>query len=293
MIPSPSEIQYFLEVAQTLNISRASERLGISQPTLSLAIQRLERSLGTNLLIRSKAGVKLTQAGSKLANHARALLEDWDKLRAEAVRDDNEIRGRYVLGCHPSVALYSLPLILGKIQLDNPHLDIVLVHDLSRKITEDIISFKVDFGFVVNPWNHPDLVIQSIWTDEVTFWTTAHPSPLQTPGHEASVLFCDPALMQSQSLLKQMQKKGIEFRRVVTSSSLEVIAALVAAKAGVGILPGRVANRVPSYGLKKLSKSAPSFDDKISLVYRADAQRSKASRKLARLLVDTLNTGSA
>ena len=62
MVPSAAELEYFLEVSSTLNLSRASERLGISQPSLSLAIKRLEQSVGTELFIRHKHGVTLTQA---------------------------------------------------------------------------------------------------------------------------------------------------------------------------------------------------------------------------------------
>ena len=94
MMPSPHDLSYFIEVSQTLNVSRAAERLGISQPTLSLAIQRLEKNLGANLLIRTKSGVHLTHAGTKLVAQARVLALEWEKIREDALRDENEIRGR-------------------------------------------------------------------------------------------------------------------------------------------------------------------------------------------------------
>ena len=75
---SQAELKYFLEVANTKNLSRASERLGISQPTLSVAIKRLENSIGTELLIRQKRGVALTQAGKQLLIHAKQLLQYWE-----------------------------------------------------------------------------------------------------------------------------------------------------------------------------------------------------------------------
>lgn len=54
MVPSPDDLKYFLEAASALNFSRASERLGISQPSLSLAIRRVEESLGETIFLRSK-----------------------------------------------------------------------------------------------------------------------------------------------------------------------------------------------------------------------------------------------
>src|SRR4051812_24182010 len=133
MLPSPSELHYFIEVSNTLNVSRAAERLGISQPTLSLAIQRLEHAFGAPLLLRSKSGVRMTQAGTKLVAQARHLLDEWERLRQDAMKDESEIRGRYVLGCYASVALYTLPSIIAKMLLLHPSLELKLMHDLSRK----------------------------------------------------------------------------------------------------------------------------------------------------------------
>jgi LysR family transcriptional regulator, cell division regulator len=279
MIPSPSDLNYFIEVSHTLNISRAAERLGISQPTLTLAVKRLEHSFGVPLLIRSKSGVRLTQAGLQLVSQARLLLHEWERIRGDAIKNESEVRGRYIIGCHPSVALYCVPDFLPDLLQDNPALEIKLVHDLSRRITEDVISFKVDFGIVVNPWQHPDLIIKPLLTDEITLWTSRKPTPLQDPTSGDGVLICDPELVQSQVLLKQIAKRGLVFRRIVTTSSLELITALVSAGSGIGILPGRVAQ---SMELKLLMKDAPKFADKICLIYRADAQRSKASRLVAK-----------
>ena len=74
MTISPSDLTYFIEVAHTKNLSRAAERLGITQPSLTLAIQRIEHSLGTDVLIRSKKGVVLTKAGRSLLIHSKTLM---------------------------------------------------------------------------------------------------------------------------------------------------------------------------------------------------------------------------
>lgn len=274
MLPSPAELQYFLEVSGTLNISRAAERLGVTQPTLSLGIQRLEANLGLPLLIRNKSGVKLTRIGQKFAIQARQLLSEWEKLKDGAIKDHTEIRGRYTLGCHTSVALYSLPSFLPALLKDNPGLEIKLVHDLSRRVTESVISYQIDFAIAVNPVAHPDLVIQELCKDEVTLWVN--------PKREtADTLICDPDLAQTQTLLKAMGKSGLSFGRTLHSSSLELIASLVAVGGGVGVLPTRVALRENQSKLQRLGEKSPVFRDRICLVYRADAQKSKAGRTIA------------
>src|ERR1051326_3508750 len=150
MVPSPADLSYFIEISQTLNISRAAERLGISQPSLSLAIRRLEDSVGAALFTRSKRGVHLTPAGKQLLVHAKALLQSWAEVKGGARASIHEVQGDYIIGCPQSVALSSLSGFLPQLMKQYPRLEIKLRHDLSRKIAEDVISSQVDVGIAVN-----------------------------------------------------------------------------------------------------------------------------------------------
>lgn len=278
--PSYADIAYFIETAQTGNISRAAERLGMTQPSLSAAIKRLESSLGATLFIRGRTGVQLTKAGAELLRKGQALLLSWEQLKADVGKRETEVSGRYVLGCHPSVALYSLSHFLPILVQQYSELEIKLTHDLSRKIAEGVISFEIDFGIVVNPIRHPELVIKELFTDNVQFWTSAAPSPVQRLNESTGVLVCDLNLIQVQKLLGDLQKKKLGFRRIIQSSNLEVIADLTASGVGVGILPNRVAARLGDQKLKPLGENLPVFRDRICLVYRADAQKSKGSQTI-------------
>ncbi len=287
MLPNASDLQFFLEVAKTLNMSRASERIGITQPALSQAVKRLEHSFGQDLLLRSKGGVTLTKAGEKLAFKARELLDAWEKLRDEAVKDGAEIRGRYSIGCHPSVALYTLENYVPELMQKYPELDLKFHHDLSRKITEDVISFKLDIGIVVNPVAHPDLVIKELYRDEVTFWRAKKVNSNILLESEHKVLVYDPDLLQSQDLLGKLAKRNIEFKRTLTSTSLEVIRQLVISGAGIGILPGRVVGSALSK-LELVDAKLPKYQDRICLIYRVDSQKSLAAKGLIHFIFDSL-----
>jgi DNA-binding transcriptional LysR family regulator len=280
MLPNPAEVQYFLEVSRTLNISRAAERLGITQPTLSLSVQRLEQSVGAPLLLRGKTGVRLTRVGTRFATQAQALLDQWAKMRTDALSEETEIKGSVTIGCHPSVALYSVPGFAAQLMRNHPDLEISFRHGLSRRITESVISFEIDCGIVVNPVAHPDLRIVPLCQDEVLFWrSSANP-------YVDDVLICDLDLVQSQALIAKAKKLGAEgqFRRMMTTSSLEVAAKLAGLGAGVAILPTRVARLEPSNKLKPLMAKGPIFEDKICLIYRPDAQRSLAFKTVMRAI---------
>ena len=288
MHPTYTDIAYFVEVAQTQNISRAAERLGITQPSLSSAMKRLESSLGVTLLVRGKTGVKLTKAGTELLGRGRLLLSNWEQLKNDVSRKETEVSGQYVIGCHPSVGLYSLSNFLPNLVQQHPDLDIKLTHDLSRKITEGIISFEVDFGIVVNPIRHPDLVIKELYTDHVLFWTAAKPSSTQNLDPKTGLLICDLNLIQVQKLLSDLQRRKQGFKRIIQSSNLEVITDLTASGTGVGIIPERVATRIDTQRLKVLDERLPKFKDMIALVYRADLQKTKGSRVIIDAIKNSL-----
>jgi LysR family transcriptional regulator, cell division regulator len=270
--PAPSDILYFQEVAQTQNLSRAAERLAVSQPALSLSLKRLEEQLNTKLFVRKSNGLALTESGKILMRQCQSLLSCWQSVVAETTKSDTELIGRFRLGCHPSVAMYALRDVIGDIYRRHEQIEIQLVHGLSRVISEQVITGQIEFGYVINPIQHPDLVINRMAQDEVSFWKTA--------GAPDDVLIYDPALVQSQSLMKKTKKK--HFRRSVLSDNLEVVAMLARSGAGVAILPGRVARAVES-SLKPV-KALPSFQDELALIYRSDTPKTLAMKTVLQML---------
>lgn len=272
MYPNLNDLKYFIEVAQTGNVTQAAGRLGVTQPTLSVAMTRLEDSLGTSLLQRSKKGVQLTPAGRTLLAQAKKLIQDWEAVQTKTLASHDEVKGQFTIGCHASVALYSLPQVLPELILENPELEISLFHDLSRKVLDQILAVKADVGIVVNPIRHPDLIIKKVCDDEVTFWVSEKKSAPQ------DVVISDPELLQTKDLMRKTKKGGFEFKRAIESSNLEVVAELTRAGCGIGILPSRVALRS---GHLRRFKGAPVFHDEICIVYRGESRSVKAIKAIA------------
>ncbi len=283
MLASPTELYYFNEVCHTLNFSRASERLGISQPSLSQAIKRLETFIGTPLFLRVKTGVKLTKAGCQLHAHTNALLTLWERVKAESLASCQEVQGSLTLGCHPTVARYILPLLLPDFVAAYPHLEMTLVHDLSRKIVEGVINLSIDIGIVVNPVRHPGIILKKLYDDEVSFWQASN---YQWSFEACGTIICDPALMQTQQLLATLREQGQSNYRLLTSSNLDVIASLVASGTGIGILPHSVVKMVQTT-LKPVS-NMPCYQDEIYLAYRPEQRDIMALKVLIKAITRTI-----
>ncbi len=283
MLPSAAELEYFLEVCNTLNLSRASERLGISQPSLSLAIQRLEKSIGTTLLIRHKTGVSLTQPGKQLLLHARQLYDYWEDTKSKAIASETEAQGRFSIGCHSSIAMHVLSHAFANLLSTYPNLELHLKHDLSRKIVENVVNLSVDIGVVVNPIKHPDLIMHKICNDKVGFWKSLTHSSIQDIYTENAVILCDPNLIQTQTLLKQARPLGLISKRLITFNSLEVVTHFTAHGCGIGILPERVAKFMYPLQLEAI-EDLPVYSDEIYIIYRQENRHLKAIQTISHFI---------
>lgn len=267
-----TDLKYFLELSKTLHVSRAAERLGVTQPALSHCLKRIEDETKTQLFIRSKKGLSLTDAGKRLAERSIELIQMWDEVLLSAQNEVQKVAGQIRFGCHSAVAQYTLPLFLAEFMQKYPELNFQFSHGLSRHMAEDVISQKLDAAFVVNPVPHLDLIIKEISKDRVTLWKSKN-------CLNPEVLIVEPSLLQTQDLLKKLQKKNVHFSRVIESSSLEVIAQLVVSGAGCGILPERV---IKAFGAGQIQnvKDAPEFQDRMCLVYKTEFRKSMRGQAL-------------
>ncbi|WP_131782468.1 LysR family transcriptional regulator [Legionella gresilensis] len=280
MIPSYTDLEYFQEAANSLSLSRASERLGISQPTLSLAIKRLEKAIGTELLIRHQHGVALSQSGKQLLVHVKKLMNCWQDARSFALASKFEVQGSYTLGCHSTTAVDIVSGFLPSLLETYPKLEINLVHDVSRRTLEQIINFKIDIGILINPQSHPDLVIRKLCHDEMAFWTVPNKRKIQDIYSGEAVVLCDPSLKQTQDLLVRGREQGFLIDRIITINSLEVIANMAAQGCGIGILPKLMTSTLYPERLICVNQS-PIYREEVSLVYRNENRGIKAMQVIA------------
>ncbi len=267
-----NDLKYFLELSRTLHVSRAAERLGMTQPALSHCLKRIEQETKLALFIRTKKGLFLTDAGRRLADRAEELIQKWDDVLLAAQNEVQKVAGLIRFGSHPAVAQYTLPLFLAEFLKQYPELTLQLSHGLSRHMAEDVISQKLDAAFVVNPVPHLDLIIKEISRDRVTIWKAKN-------CVNRDVLIVEPSLLQTQELQRKLQKKNNQFSRIIESSSLEVIAQLVINGVGCGILPERVVKAFGEHQIQAL-KDAPEFHDRMCLVYKSEFRKSRRGQAL-------------
>jgi DNA-binding transcriptional LysR family regulator len=208
-------------------------------------------------------------------------MDAWREVEGEIASGRNELRGQFRVGCHASVAAYVLPGLFARLTEHAPGIGLELVHDFSRKITEQIVAYEVELGFVVNPFRHPDLVLKKVGEDRVEFWKKKGAESLPKR------IFADPQLKQVQTLLEKTQRSEFKGWPVIPTGSLEVARELAAQGHGVAILPARVA-KLAAVRLIPYRSGLPSFHDEIYVAYRKEVLASVAGRELARLATQSL-----
>lgn len=148
-------LRYFLMVVQEKNISKASERLHVSQPTVSRQLKELEDELGTTLFERGNRTIQLTTDGEYFANQARQILSLTDKTLAN-IHQAKDISGSVFVGSAEARSMLTVAQAIGHLNQAHPHVQINLVSTDAANIHQQLSSGVFDFGVVMEPVDKTD-----------------------------------------------------------------------------------------------------------------------------------------
>ncbi len=281
-----THLKYFRTIAQCGSMTAAARVLKVSQPTITVAVKNLEEELKTTLLQRNRNGVTLTSTGQELLRYAHEMFDLLDRAEQSIAGLETEEAGRFVIGCHESLCAYFLPEFMIGFLRDAPRIEVSLWNGTSAAVVDAVVAREVDFGLVVNPRSHPDLVIVDLFRDAVDVFVAPHLLEHSTPEELLATrpLVFAGRVGQCQDLIDQLAKKG-HLPRLLSCGDLELTKSLALAGVGVALLPRRVAAYGHPGKLVRLDPKMPFFPDKISLLYRADLHRMKAAMRLKEALV--------
>ncbi len=178
-------LETFLDVLESRNFNRSSDRLGVAQSSVSARIAALEKSLQTPLFERGRQGAMPTAAGLRLEEHARIMLASWYHAKRD-VGQDKSNAGTLRLAGQLSLLKSILVEWVLQLKLDNANRAIDLQADYSNQIVNDLLTGILDIGLLYSPRNLPDLVIQQ--EGEQTFqMVSTHAQSLQQVRSDAYI----------------------------------------------------------------------------------------------------------
>lgn len=144
-------LEYFLAVAKYGNITRASEQLHVTQPTISRQLMELEETVGTTLLIRGKRQVTLTEAGVLFQQRAEEIVSLMEKTMRDITDQDDLLGGTVAIGCVESCVSRMLPKVLSGFSERFPKVKYELYSADGDDIREKLDRGDLDFGILLEP----------------------------------------------------------------------------------------------------------------------------------------------
>jgi DNA-binding transcriptional LysR family regulator len=171
-------LRTFRTVAETLNFTRAGERLNLTQSAVSHQIKALEEELGEPLFIRTKRGVSLSEAGRVALVHAERILAEADALRDRmAFRHGPEVKGRVRAAAATQAFVHLFAPLFEAFMRAQPGIDVTFRTTVSTDETlADLLNGKADVGFASLPVYSPNLQVAELFEDElVVIFGRRHP----------------------------------------------------------------------------------------------------------------------
>jgi DNA-binding transcriptional LysR family regulator len=248
------QLMYFVALADVRNFTRAAERCGVSQPTLSRQIRALEEELGADLVDRGTVGGKvgplaLTPAGDVVLPLARRMLADGDGAR-HAVAEIVGLRsGRVRVGATPSLCIGLLADVLREFHAQHPAIHLELAENGSQPLVRDLVRGDLDVALVIVPpaGLDPALSVTPLLRERLSV-ASARSAPY--PSHRGSIsigeLVRHELVMFRQGYdlrevtLRACYQAGVEPRFAVEGGEMDAVLRLVEIDTGVAVVPDLV-----------------------------------------------------
>lgn len=159
------ELRYLVSVAAERNFSRAADKCGVSQPTLSVAIARIEQELGVPIFERSKTRISMTELGSEIVIQARRALHEADKIREIAAAGADQLARPFRLGAIHTVGPYLLPRLISALKAIAPCMPLAIEENMTTALSVMLASNEIDAALIALPFDVPGIDLFPIYDE--------------------------------------------------------------------------------------------------------------------------------
>ncbi|RYY02927.1 MAG: hydrogen peroxide-inducible genes activator [Gammaproteobacteria bacterium] len=239
------ELRYLVTVAQTRHFGRAAEAFNVSQPTLSMAVRKLEQDLGVLLFERSKSGIRVTKMGEQIIAQAQRVLSQTDAITALAKADKDQLSGELKLGSIFTLAPYLFPQLVPSLSVIASQLTLVCSEGYNSDLRQQLRTGEVDAILISQPFTEADIVTQQIYREPLQLVMqpnhalAAKASISMEELHDQTFLVLNKKQCLSEQMLEIFQPVA---KNIIECSSLETLRHMVAIGLGLSVLPASAIN---------------------------------------------------
>lgn len=238
-----TEMRYVTVLAREKHFGRAADICHVSQPTLSVAIKKVEATLGAALFERSTAELRLTMLGERVVEQAKRVLAEAVRLDEIASQSRDPLQGTLRIGVIYTIAPYLLPQLVPALHQRAPRMPLYLKEDFTANLVPALKAGELDVVVLALPLEAPGIVSQALYDEPFRVVVPAgHPwkeaPPPEDIESDQMLLLGQGNCFRDQILEacpKLDESRGHE--RSIEGGSLETLRFMVASGAGVAIMP--------------------------------------------------------
>ena len=241
------QLRYFCAVAKSASFTRAAERLGISQPSLSQQIGRLEKNIGAPLFVRLGRTVRLTAYGEALLPSALNIIKEISEIESALANLQEGMRGVLRVGAIPTIMPYMLAPRIHSFCEAFPEVDIQLSERITTRLVEDVQNGQLDMAILSLPIRNPDIVCSELFREPL-FLAVAASHPLTSKsaislkdlGAERMLLLREGHCFR-ENVMTACTRANAEVQSIFETDQLGSIFPLVASGYGITLIPAMAA----------------------------------------------------
>ncbi len=289
-----TELRYIVALAREKHFGRAAEKCFVSQPTLSVAVKKLEEELGVILFERGQSEVSVTPAGEPIVLQAERVLSEAARVRELADTAGDPLAGPLRLGAIYTIGPYLLPQLVPLIKTRAPKMPLMIQENFTAKLLDALKGGELDVAVLALPIQEPGLVAQAVYDEAFRVLVpVSHPWATYATADVDSLLG-EPLLMLGRGncfrdqVLDLCTRAGAGGPQVLEGSSLETIRLMVASGVGITVMPATAVDNLPKDDplLRVLPFTELTPARRVGLVWRASFPRHQAIDLLRRALLD-------
>lgn len=291
-----TELRYIVTLAEEKHFGRAAERCFVSQPTLSVAVKKLEDELGVTLFERHKGNIRVSEVGEKLVEQAIKILQQVQVFKEMADAGKEQLSAPLKVGAIYTIGPYLLPAMMPRLAEMAPQMPLYIEENYTAVLKEKLRRCELDAILIALPFEEPDMLTKTLYEEE---FVVALPKQHALAEHEmiqGDMLLQDNLLMlgpghcfreQVLDACSELQaivgRHGAATRsthnggRLMTEgSSLETIRHMVASGLGISVLPRSAVSGRANDMLSIRPFAPPCPHRKVALAWRASFPRPQA-----------------
>jgi DNA-binding transcriptional LysR family regulator len=237
-----AQIEAFVTVAREGSLSRAAQRLFVTQPALTARVQGLERELGASLFMRTSRGMRLSEAGHAFLPYAVRAIETLTDGRRQVDALERGGAGQLAVGAAPAVSTYVLPVLLKRFATTHPRIAVSVKTGHSEEVLAQVLAEQVDVG-LVRALRHPEIESTLLYEDRLVLvvmpdhaFSAKKSIEMEALRHEQLILF-DRTSSYYELTSALFRQAGITPVGVMELDNIEAAKKMIQQGFGIALLP--------------------------------------------------------